>query len=208
MNYDVWGSWSPAVGPNAPLNDTCAPQQYQLGSAMSAVRAWTSAGLPTSQLVLGVPAYGHSFLVKESAALTEQGEIAAYPRFEPEQPRGDSSDEEPGVDECGAKTDWGGIFNFWGLVEERFLDQSGNPLQGIHYRYDECSQTVRFGDSPLFSDHGTDSHLVSPTFTTQPHKSWFRLTTPSPLEQRESSSKTWVCEGMRCGKLPEITKTF
>ena len=149
MNYDVWGSWSPAVGPNAPLNDTCAPPQYQAGSAMSAVRAWTNAGLPSSQLVLGVPAYGHSFLVNKSVALTAQGDIAAYPQFEPEQPRGDSSDEEPGVDVCGAKTGWGGVFNFWGLVEEEFLDQGGNPLQGIHYRYDECSQTVRSGSIPL-----------------------------------------------------------
>ena len=143
MNYDIWGSWSPGVGPNAALNDTCAPPQYQQGSAVSAVRSWTSAGLPRNQLVLGVPAYGHSFLVNKSVALTEQGEIAAYPRFEPTQPRGDSADGAPGVDVCGAETGWGGAFNFWGLVEGKFLDGKGLPLQGIHYRYDECSQTVR-----------------------------------------------------------------
>ena len=145
MNYDVWGSWSPAVGPNAPLNDTCAPPQYQQGSAVGAVQAWTSAGLPRNQLVLGVGSYGHSFLVKESVALTQQREIAAYPQFEPEQPRGDSSDDQPGVDVCGAATSWGGVFNFWGLVEGKFLGENGQPLQGIHYRYDECSQTVRSG---------------------------------------------------------------
>ena len=143
MNYDIWGSWSPAVGPNAALNDTCAPPQYQQGSAVSAIQAWTSVGLPRNQLVLGVASYGHSFLVNESVALTEQGEIAAYPRFEPTQPRGDSADDQPGVDVCGTKTGWGGIFNFWGLVEGKFLDARGLPLQGIHYRYDECSQTVR-----------------------------------------------------------------
>jgi len=143
MNYDIWGSWSPAVGPNAALNDTCAPPQYQQGSAVSAVQAWTSAGLPRNKLVLGVASYGHSFLVNESVALTEQGEISAYPRFEPTQPRGDSADGQPGIDVCGAKTGWGGIFNFWGLVEGKFLDANGLPLQGIHYRYDECSQTVR-----------------------------------------------------------------
>ena len=143
MNYDIWGSWSPAVGPNAALNDTCAPPQYQQGSAVSAVQAWTSAGLPRNKLVLGVASYGHSFLVNESVALTKQGEIAAYPPFEPTQPRGDSADDKPGVDICGAKTGWGGTFNFWGLVEGKFLDANGLPLQGIHYRYDECSQTVR-----------------------------------------------------------------
>ena len=143
MNYDIWGSWSPAVGPNAALNDTCAPPQYQQGSAVSAVQAWTRAGLPRNRLVLGVASYGHSFLVNKSVALTNQGKIAAYPPFEPTQPRGDSADDPPGVDVCGAKTDWGGVFNFWGLVEGKFLDAKGLPLEGIHYRYDECSQTVR-----------------------------------------------------------------
>lgn len=143
MNYDIWGSWLPAVGPDAPLNDTCVSSQYQQGSAVSAVKAWTAAGLPTNQLVLGVPAYGHSFLVDKSVALTVQGEIAAYPKFEPEQPRGDSSDADSGVDVCGAQGGYSGIFNFWGLVEGKFLDERGEPLQGIYYRYDECSQTVR-----------------------------------------------------------------
>jgi len=141
MNYDIWGSWSSAVGPDAPLNDTCAPSRYQQGSAVSAIKAWTAAGLPTNQLVLGVPAYGHSFLVNQPVALTEQGDIAAYPQFEPEQPRGDSSDEAPGVDACGAQSGYSNIFNFWGLVEGKFLNERGEPLQGIHYRYDECSQT-------------------------------------------------------------------
>ncbi|KAG9316848.1 glycoside hydrolase family 18 protein [Chiua virens] len=60
MNYDVWGSWSPAVGPNSPLNDTCAPPDYQDGSAVSAIKAWTAAGIPVNQIVLGVASYGHS----------------------------------------------------------------------------------------------------------------------------------------------------
>jgi len=38
MNYDVWGSCMPAVGPNAPLNDTCAASQNQAGSAVSATQ--------------------------------------------------------------------------------------------------------------------------------------------------------------------------
>ncbi|KAF9650142.1 chitinase [Thelephora ganbajun] len=170
MNYDLWGSWSPAVGPNAPLNDTCAPPQYQQGSAVSAVQAWTSAGLPRNQFVLGVGAYGHSFLVANSVALTDQGTITAYPQFEPKQPRGDSSDSGSGVDVCGAAGGWGGIgwggtFNFWGLVEGKFLDEKGQPLQGIHYRYDECSQTpyvynhtsqvmVSFDDAKSFKAKG------------------------------------------------------
>ncbi|KIK75153.1 glycoside hydrolase family 18 protein, partial [Paxillus rubicundulus Ve08.2h10] len=61
MNYDVFGPWSAAVGPNAPLNDTCAPPDDQVGSAVTAVKAWTAAGMPLNKIVLGVAAYGHSF---------------------------------------------------------------------------------------------------------------------------------------------------
>ena len=109
---------------------------------MSAVQAWTKAGLPKNQLVLGVASYGHSFLVTKSAALTQQGDISAYPRFESTQPKGDSSDDNSGTDVCGASGGYGGVFNFWGLVEGKFLDEKGKPVQGIYYRYDECSQTV------------------------------------------------------------------
>jgi chitinase len=48
MNYDVWGSWSPDVGPNAPLDDSCAP--VQAGSATSALKAWTNAKFPAAQV--------------------------------------------------------------------------------------------------------------------------------------------------------------
>ena len=210
MNYDIWGSWSPAVGPNAPLNDTCAPPQYRQGSAVSAVRAWTIAGLPSSQLVLGVPSYGYSFLVNRSVALTQQGDITAYPRFEPEQPKGDSSDGGSGVDVCGTQTGWGGLFNFWGLVEGGFLDKRGRPLRGIRYRYDECSQTVRSGGGRYSPTTGLMQNMrsTSPMFTTPPPKSWFRLMTPSPLKQRENSSKPLVCEDMQCGKLLGTTEIF
>ncbi|KAH0828077.1 hypothetical protein J3R83DRAFT_3733 [Lanmaoa asiatica] len=69
MNYDVWGSWSSAVGPNSPLNDTCASPADQVGSAVSAVKAWTAAGVPVDQIVLGVASYGHSFSVPPYDAL-------------------------------------------------------------------------------------------------------------------------------------------
>ena len=210
MNYDLWGSWSEGVGPNASLNDTCVPSQYQQGSAVSAVRAWTSAGLPRNQFVLGVASYGHSFLVNESVALTKQGEITAYPRFEPEQPRGDSADDKPGVDVCGAKTDRGGLFNFWGLVEGKFLDENGQPLQGIHYRYDECSQTVRSGYGCSLRTAGLtrDVRMISRTFTMPARKSWFHLTMQRHSKPKESSSKVTVYGDMRCGRRLETIATF
>ncbi|KAI0777381.1 glycoside hydrolase [Trametes elegans] len=146
MNYDVWGTWSTGVGPNAPLNDTCADAANQQGSAVSAVKAWTGAGFPANQLVLGVASYGHSFKVDKSAALASGNTLAAYPAFEKgQQPLGDSWDEDApaGVDQCGNPTAGGpsGIFDYWGLVEGGFLTANGTAADGIDFRFDECSQT-------------------------------------------------------------------
>ncbi|KAI0634770.1 glycoside hydrolase [Trametes polyzona] len=146
MNYDVWGSWSTSVGPNAPLNDTCASGADQQGSAVSAVNAWTKAGFPANQLVLGVASYGHSFKVDKAAALTADNTLAAYPAFDAaQQPLGDSWDAvaPAGVDQCGNPTSGGpsGIFDFWGLIEGGFLTANGTAADGIAYRFDECSQT-------------------------------------------------------------------
>ncbi|KIK70248.1 glycoside hydrolase family 18 protein [Collybiopsis luxurians FD-317 M1] len=139
MNYDIWGSWSSTVGPNAPLNDTCAPTKD--GSAVSAVKAWTSAGFPADQISLGVAAYGHSFDVSNSNAV-KSDTLQLYPPFNAgEQPHGDSQDGQAGTDECGNPTPVGGIFNFWGLVDGGFLTTNGTAASGIDYVYDNCSQT-------------------------------------------------------------------
>jgi len=68
MNYDEYGQWSATAGPNSALDDSCASPAAQQGSAMSAVKAWTAAGMPANQLVLGVASYGHAFNVAPSAA--------------------------------------------------------------------------------------------------------------------------------------------
>ncbi|KAI0360379.1 glycoside hydrolase [Trametes cingulata] len=146
MNYDVWGAWSSAVGPNAPLNDTCAAPADQQGSAVSAVKAWTDAGFPANQLVLGVASYGHSFKVAKDAAVSSGSTLAPYPAFDAaQQPLGDSWDAvaPAGVDQCGNPSAGGpsGIFDFWGLVEGGFLTANGTAAAGIDYRFDACSQT-------------------------------------------------------------------
>lgn len=140
MNYDIFGSWSSAVGPNAPLADSCAPAQYQQGSATSAVNAWMSAGFPANQIVLGVASYGHSYRVKPSDAfannptselgLSSVSQPAPYPPFD----RGD----QPEGDAWGGST---GVFEFWGLIKGGFLNEQGTPAQGIYSRFDSCSQT-------------------------------------------------------------------
>lgn len=50
MAYDVYGPWSTAAGPNAPLDDSCASAQQQAGSVESAFKAWTGAGFPADQV--------------------------------------------------------------------------------------------------------------------------------------------------------------
>lgn len=158
MNYDVFGSWSTVVGPNAPLNDTCAPPAYQQGSAVSAIADWTNAGFPANKIVLGVGSYGHSFYVTHDnafngASTTDYTQppgttpLNAYPLFDnSQQPMGDSWDavSPAGTDECGNTGPGGpsGIFNFRGLIEQGFLDQNGTVLPGMGYRFDDCSQTV------------------------------------------------------------------
>lgn len=158
MNYDIWGSWSTTAGPNSPLNDTCAPSaSEQQGSAVSAVKAWTDAGFPAGQIVLGVASYGHSFSVSPSVALPSSPSTSSnstssnstpslYPTFDAaDQPAGDSWDGTAGeTDVCGNPTVVGWIFNFWGLIEEGYLTSNGTPADGIGYVFDECSQTVSF----------------------------------------------------------------
>ena len=142
--YDLWGSWSDGVGPNAPLNDTCATNPQ--GSAVSAVAAWTAANFPASQIALGVAAYGHSFAVNASAATPDGTTLAAYPAFDKaSQPMGSADDpsatgEEPDV--CGVVgSSISGVFDFWGMVGEGYLSENGTAAEGVLYRYDECSQT-------------------------------------------------------------------
>lgn len=51
MVYDFFGSWSETVGPNAPLDNTCAPANVNTtGSALDAVTRWTNAGFPSEKV--------------------------------------------------------------------------------------------------------------------------------------------------------------
>ena len=145
MNYDVWGKSSSSVGPNAPLNDTCAPSSAQNGSAVSAIQAWINAKFPIYQIILGIPSYGHSFRVKKGDALDASGNILLSAPFDKtDQPAGDKWDgTASGVDVCGNANVVGGLFDFWGLIDAGFLNANGTPSSGIHSTYDVCSKTVR-----------------------------------------------------------------
>ncbi|EJF63602.1 glycoside hydrolase family 18 protein [Dichomitus squalens LYAD-421 SS1] len=148
MNYDVWGSVDGILGPNAPLNDSCAPPQYQHGSAESAVDTWTKAGFPADKLVLGVPAYGHSAAVLPNNAYNNS-ELSIYPLIynNASQVPGDSWDGKSGTDLCGVPWDYSGVWYWTNLADESltssFINANGTPRDGIDYLWDDCSQTPR-----------------------------------------------------------------
>jgi chitinase len=171
MDYDIWGSWSSAVGPNAPLDDSCAESSEQQGSAVSAAIAWTDAGMPADQIVLGVAAYGHSYSVAPSDAFeTGTTTLAAYPAFnKSNQPLGDKWDDTGSTDACGNYAPPGGTFRFWGLVDGGFLNTNGTTAEGIYYRYDSCSATVRKPRQEC--DSCFKGLAISPTSTTKHPKS-------------------------------------
>ena len=144
MNYDIWGSFSTNVGPNSPLNDSCTAPRDMEGSAVSAVNAWNEAGFPKTQMILGVAAYGHSYHVNQSAAFDKAGNVKLYAYFDKsKQPAGDKWDSTAsGVDACGNPNVVGGVFNFWGLIDDGFLASDGVANSGIAYRFNKCSKTV------------------------------------------------------------------
>ncbi len=142
MNYDMWGSWSAAVGPNSPLQDSCAAPANQVGSAASEVKAWQAAGMPLDKIVLGVAAYGHSFSVNKTEAFNGSS-LALYPAFtKADGPVGDAWDDVAGTDICGNANGPGGTIRFWGLMELGYLNTDGKPKVGIDHIFDDCSKTV------------------------------------------------------------------
>jgi chitinase len=144
MVYDMFGTDDPrGVGPNAPLNDTCAPNPA--GSAVSAVKAWTGAHFPAYQISLGVASYGHQYNVTPNAAAAFNTSGVAAASCEALSARVQSNftwDGTQGKDACGNALPSGGIWNFNSMVGGGYLDTSGKPANGMEYRYDSCSQTV------------------------------------------------------------------
>ena len=178
MNYDIWGSWSPTVGPNAPLDDSCASPANQIGSAASAVKAWTDAGMPANKLVLGVPAYGHSFRVRRKDAFVQGSttQLAPYPSFDAQdQPAGDKWDGQPGeVDVCGVKTTQpGGVVTYWGMIDLGYLDHDGSPKSGRPFLFDTCSKTVSVNVCSALILVFNFFLINRFTHTIQKRKSWF-----------------------------------
>lgn len=144
MNYDLFGEWTPTVGPNAPMNDSCAPPGDQEGSAVSGINNWVNAGFPSKQIVLAMPAYAHSFSVPTTAAFDSTGQLALFPLADrAKQPLGDG--DSPSTigtpDQCGLPIVASGTLAFSSLISRNYLDADGNPAEGINSIFDQCSET-------------------------------------------------------------------
>ncbi|KAM0211741.1 hypothetical protein ACHAQD_010151 [Fusarium lateritium] len=148
MNYDLFGAWSPTAGPNAPLSRSCDPRNNQ-GAGDEGVAQWISAGMPASQLVLGVPAYGHGFSVNQTSAYGSNHKLNLYPaQNSTDRFQGSSWDTDPLIDDCGNPSPPGGTYPFWSMITEaKFLDVYGNPAPGISHTWDNCSQTPALYDA-------------------------------------------------------------
>jgi len=153
MNYDLYEPGNPGVtqiGPNSPLEDSCMPANAPvMGSATTAVQAWSDAGIPKEKLVLGVPAYGYSYRVPKVDAIASDGTLNITASYDQNnQTKGDAWDDSAGVDICGQKTGQGGAWTFWGLVKADYLNNDGRHSSSVEYKWDNCSQTVRSSCRP------------------------------------------------------------
>ena len=143
MDYDIPSNPTIGAGPSSPLNDSCASVSAQFGSAVSAVDAWTAAGMPSNQILLGVPSYGHSYVVPPTQILSPSVAQLSYPPFDLSLEQvGDSWSGNGGVDVCGNVVGPGGTYTYWGLMQQGFLNSDGSVKDGIEYRFDGCSMTV------------------------------------------------------------------
>ncbi|KAI8139456.1 glycoside hydrolase superfamily [Fennellomyces sp. T-0311] len=116
MGYDVNGIWNEEAGPNAPLYYENQADGIDTSSADSAVKAWTNAGIPADQLVLGVPFYGRVSKALKSVESSNEGLYVEIDQTK--QIKGDQYDEE-GADPCpNAVATYSGMYQWRSIVEE------------------------------------------------------------------------------------------
>lgn len=122
MNYDVWGS-SSTPGPNAPLSDACGNSTQPLANAYAAVSSWSSAGMSSEQILLGVPAYGY-LQISSVDSLIQRRSTTLY-------------------NGNGGTTD--GQIDFRSIVDQGALALDGSGVYegsgGFEREWDECSNT-------------------------------------------------------------------
>ncbi|KAJ3572245.1 hypothetical protein NP233_g3226 [Leucocoprinus birnbaumii] len=183
MAYDVYGPFSETAGPNAPLQDSCAPTKDQLGSGTSAVKAWTNAGFPANQIALGVPSYGHGFTVASSAIGGDAQKLAEFPAFDKNlvPPGTGETADMKSTDACGAVSGPGGSFMYNDMVNRGMINAQGtSAASGLLYQFDNCSQTAYIYNSTsqvFISYDNTDTYKAKGNFIKEQNLAGFAMWT-------------------------------
>jgi len=167
MNYDVWGCKYPSLlglnqlmthvraaassapGPNAPLYDRCHNSTQPEASALAGYTAWTTAGFPASQIVLGLPSYGY---ISKSTALNLKQRSVAH--LLSERPIGHTSKShasivqvinEDGGDEDGAQVQFNELIKQGALIRNEPNTNTNEVTYtssgGFTRYWDDCSST-------------------------------------------------------------------
>ncbi|KAI9473935.1 MAG: glycoside hydrolase superfamily [Benjaminiella poitrasii] len=118
MAYDISGSWMSKAGPNAPLNQGSSYDS----SVKQAVSAWHSAGIPHSQIIVGMPFYGH--VLKTATTITSS--TGMYVKLATKSSvKGDEYDELSADDCPGATKSYSGSYE-WRSIQSTGILQNKN----------------------------------------------------------------------------------
>ena len=206
MDYDLPSNPSIGAGPSSPLNDSCAPMGARFGSAVSGVDAWTAAGMPSNQILLGLPAYGHSYVVPPTQISSQNVLQLSYPPFNLSlEEVGDSWSGDGGVDVCGNLEGPGGTYTYWGLMQQGFLNADGSVKDGIEYRFDGCSMTVCAFPKSITQNLNL-AVLFSRIFTTRARTFTFPMKILFRSLLRVASLIHLAWKDFQCGKQVETSK--
>jgi len=132
-------SASSNLGPNAPLDDACKNSTQPAANAVAAINAWTAAGVPPTQLVLGVPSYGYVSHSDATGLRQRDDQNVQPPPLPPPPPPYARVVTEEGGDS--------GPVQFRGLVDQGVLCNDPNWPGGYHgcggftREWDACSST-------------------------------------------------------------------
>ncbi|KAA1097784.1 hypothetical protein PGT21_019821 [Puccinia graminis f. sp. tritici] len=149
MAYDVYvSSISKVAGPNSPLYSTCS-EPTQRYSVAQAIKQWTTTGVPAHQLLLGIPAYGYGYTLKNNRIIPSHFSGKSGVTSQLFQPRtnstpsgGKTAGEPSGNDVCGVPNVAGGQWLFKELAETGKLSKDQKEgLNGYERHYDNCTHT-------------------------------------------------------------------
>ncbi|EFP78196.2 uncharacterized protein PGTG_04152 [Puccinia graminis f. sp. tritici CRL 75-36-700-3] len=163
LAHDVYGSSTKTTGPSAPISSRCADSENKV-SVEDAIEVYLKQGFKPEQLSLAIPGFGKSWTLAQPELTPKVvGEYTSYYyQNYTGIPPGGKWDDEPGVDDCGKKTGWGGIWLVKELVQDGFLSKDEmHGMKGFTRYYDACSgQPFLARNTTMISYDDTQSTLA------------------------------------------------